>query len=166
MSVNSTMASVKDGSNAPISESVVESSTSELVNPPSDHADNVQSVQNGSNSEEPESSVLGKRKKTCRLKKCPECGLKARSNRQLECSGEGCTHVYRQPKPYKKHKNVQKRPSNIIQSPIDIYDADLGPDLTKEELDLFFASLGKDKLECFDDIGADFFERFSAPVSV
>ena len=166
MSVNSTTASVKDGSNAPISESFVESSTSELVNLPSDHVDNVQPVQIGSNSEEPEPPVLGKRKKTCRLKKCPECGLKARSNRQLECSGEGCTHVYRQPKPYKKHKKLQRRPSNIIPGPIDISDTELGPDFTKEELDLFFASLGEDKLECFDDIGADFFERFSAPVSV
>jgi hypothetical protein len=83
-----------------------------------------------------ESSVLGIRKKTSRkqtLKTCPECGLKA-GNRQLECSGEGCTHVYRQPKPYKPkpYKYKKRRVQEEHQYPAYVREVtDLEPDGSK-----------------------------------
>ena len=45
----------------------------------------------------------------CRLKKCPQCGLRATSNRQLACSGDLCGHVYLPPSKYKKAKLHHKK---------------------------------------------------------
>ena len=44
----------------------------------------------------------------CRLKKCPKCGQRATSNRQLVCAGDLCDHVYLPPSKYKKAKVVYK----------------------------------------------------------
>jgi len=45
----------------------------------------------------------------CRLEKCPQCGLRATSNRQLACSGDLCGHVYLPPSKYKKAKLHHKK---------------------------------------------------------
>ena len=62
----------------------------------------------------------------CRLKKCPKCGQRATSNRQLACAGDLCVHVYLPPSKYKK----AKLDYNVSPQELD--------DMTIEELDNIF----------------------------
>jgi len=62
----------------------------------------------------------------CRLKKCPKCGQRATSNRQLACAGDLCVHVYLPPSKYKKAKlDYKDAPQEL-------------DDMTIEELDNIF----------------------------
>ena len=73
----------------------------------------------------------------CRLKKCPKCGQRATSNRQLACAGDLCDHVYLPPSKYKKAKLVYKdAPQKLCDIDIeeldDIFDVSVPQSLTED----------------------------------
>ena len=76
----------------------------------------------------PAAAATAKKRKhyLCRLKKCPKCGLRATSNRQLVCVGDLCDHVYLPHSKYKKAKLVYKDAPQELD------------DMTIEELDSIF----------------------------
>jgi len=92
-----------------------------------------------------------KRKKTDRLKTCPECGLKAGSNRQLKC--RGCEHVYRVSERNKKRRLVVPEPSPVPLGHV------LGDDWSFEELDEIFKGFGDEVAPPLDHIGENFFDE-------
>lgn len=97
-----------------------------------------------------------KRKKPDRLKTCPECGLKAGSNRQLRCRGEYCEYVYRI-----SERRVRRRlivPEPVPEpSPVPLANS-LGDDWSLEELDEFFKEFGGELQMPLDHIGINFFD--------
>jgi len=100
-----------------------------------------------------------KRKKTDRLKTCPECGLKAGSNRQLKCRGEYCEYVYRVSERRVRPRLIVPEPSLIVPEPSTVPLANsLGDDWPSEELDKFFKGLGDELLMPLDQIGVNFFD--------
>ena len=94
-----------------------------------------------------------KRKKIDRHKTCPECGLKASSNRQLKC--RGCQYVYRISEHKPKKRLVVPEPS-----PVPLANS-LGDDWPFEELDDFFKGFGEEILMPLDDIRVNFFDESS-----
>lgn len=88
-----------------------------------------------------------KRKKTDRLKTCPECGLKAGSNRQLKC--RGCQHVYRISERKPKKRLVAPEPLGHV----------FGHDWSFEELDGIFKEFGDDLMGPLDHFGENFFDE-------
>lgn len=127
--------------NAPVSDAVAAGAVSTLTD-----ADSTAGVQR-------------KRKKTDRLKTCPECGLKAGSNRQLKCRGEYCEYVYRV-----SERRVRPRltvPEPVPEpSPVPLANF-LGDDWSFEELDEFFKEFGGELLMPLDHIGVNFFDESS-----
>ena len=87
--------------------------------------------------------------------------LNARSNRQLTCSGEGCDHVYRQPKPYKKSKKNAKCATNAPTCSSPPIDDVFGPDWSKNDLDFFFDIFGAKRPFFLDEIPFDLFDSLA-----
>jgi hypothetical protein len=95
----------------------------------------------------PDDVTTAKKRKhyLCRLKKCPKCGLRATSNRQLACAADLCEHVYLPPSKYKKAKLVYKdAPQKLCDIDIeeldDIFDVSVPQSLTED----IFEFLSKD----------------------
>lgn len=99
-----------------------------------------------------------KRKKD-RLKTCPECGLKAGSNRQLKCRGEYCEYVYRVSERRVRPRLLVPEPSLVVPEPSPVPLANfLGDDGSFEELDEFFKGFEGELQMPLDDIGVNFFD--------
>ena len=82
----------------------------------------------------------------CRLKKCPKCGHRATSNRQLACAADLCDHVYLPHSKYKKAKLVYKvAPQKLCDIDIeeldDIFDVSVPQSLTADIVDFFVQGL-------------------------
>lgn len=101
-----------------------------------------------------------KRKKSDRLKTCPECGLKAGSNRQLKCRGEYCEYAYRVSERRVRPRLIVPEPSLVVPEPSPVPLANsLGDDWSFEELSEFFKGFGEEIIMPLDDIGVNFFDE-------
>jgi len=100
------------------------------------------------------------KRKTDRLKTCPECGLKAGSNRQLKCRGEYCEYVYRVSERRVRPRLIVPEPSLVVPEPSPVPLANfLGDDWSFEELDEFFKGFEGELQIPLDDIGVNFFDE-------